>query len=555
MFTNKKTSLFNTGNKASSAFASGNSFTNAGLKRSARTLSGNMALKYKTTGNDFVDQFGKMGSYKAQRSFTEISKDTQLLWSQNPYLTMCFIFFLRLITRVVSLFDGVKTSTVQRGSGLRYEGIMRMIWVHINYPDVFWKNIKLFISIGSWKDIFLMLQYDLEYNGWEGRVLDWDKFKTLILAGLENPNTTHLVKKYLPQIKARSKCTTLQSQSDTMIGKWICFALDIKYVQYRKLKSSGKAHTWQQLISKRLFNMVDFNTIHGKALTLLVSSKFLANHKLENKYQEWIQTQPIAKFTGYVHELMAKVKRDMKPYLKETINKQFAGLIETAKKNAKTQTGLIVVRDTSGSMSSTCSGTKMSAGDIAKALALYFSEFLHGYFSNSWIEFNASAKMHQWKGNTPVDKWLNDSSSYIGNTNFQSVIDLFLRLKKEGIPESDFPSGILCISDGEFDAPRMLAKTNVDVAFNKLKDAGFSYDYVSNFKIILWNLQTRFYGDDTGKKFETYGNVNNVFYFSGYDGSVMAFLTGVEGQTSEPKNAEELFNAAMNQEIMSMIQI
>src|SRR5690606_23429868 len=153
---------------------SGNSFTNAGLKRSARTLSGNNALKYKTTGNDFVDQFGKMGSYKSQRPFAEISKDTQLLWSQNPYLTMCFIFFLWLITRIVSLFDGVKTNTVQRGSGLRYEGIMRMIWVHINYPDVFWKNIKLYISIGSWKDIFLMLQYDLEYNGWEGRVLDWD---------------------------------------------------------------------------------------------------------------------------------------------------------------------------------------------------------------------------------------------------------------------------------------------------------------------------------------------------------------------------------------------
>src|SRR5690606_22642533 len=125
-------------------------------------------------------------------------------------------------------------------------------------------------------------------------------------------------------------------------------------------------------------------------------------------------------------------------------------LIETAKKNAKTQTGLIVVRDTSGSMSSPAAGTKIAAGDIAKALALYFSEFLHGYFANTWIEFNASAKMHQWKGNTPVDKWLNDHSSYIGNTNFQSVIDLFLRLKKEGIPESDFPSGILCISDGEF---------------------------------------------------------------------------------------------------------
>ena len=555
MLTNKKTSLFDTGKKASSASISGNSFTNAGLKRSARTLSGNNALKYKTTGNDFVDQFGKMGSYKVQRPFNEISKDTQLLWSQNAWLTMAFILFIRLITRVVSLFDGVRTSTVQRGAGLRYEGIMRMIWVHINYPETFWKNIKLFIAVGSWKDIFLMLQYDLEYNGWKDRVLDWDKFKTLILAGLENPNTVHLVKKYLPQIKARSKCTTLQSQSDTIIGKWICSALEINYEQYRKLKTSGKAHTWQQLISKRLYNMIDFNSVHGRALTLMVSSKFIANHKLEARYEEWISAQPVAKYTGYVHELMAKVTRNMKKYLSETINKQFYGLIEIAKKNANTQTGLIVVRDTSGSMNDTCIGTKVSAGDIAKSLALYFSEFLNGYFANSWIEFNDTAKMHQWKGKTPVDKWLNDGSNYIGNTNFLSVIRLFVSIKNSGVPENEFPSGILCISDGEFDATRDLRTTNVQSALVMLRSAGFSSEYVNNFKIILWNLQTRFYGNETGKKFETYGNVKNVFYFSGYDGSIMAFITGVEGQEKEPTTAEELFKAAMNQEIMSMIEI
>jgi hypothetical protein len=206
-------------------------------------------------------------------------------------------------------------------------------------------------------------------------------------------------------------------------------------------------------------------------------------------------------------------------------------------------------------MNSTCTGTKVTAGDVAKSLALYFSEFLNGFFANSWIEFNATAKMHQWKGKTPVDKWLNDGSNYIGNTNFLSVIRLFVSIKNSGVPENEFPSGILCISDGEFDATRDLNSTNVQSALSMLRSAGFSSEYVDNFKIILWNLQTRFYGNETGKKFETYGNVKNVFYFSGYDGSIMAFITGVEGQEKEPTTAEELFNAAMNQEIMSMIEI
>ena len=39
------------------------------------------------------------------------------------------------------------------------------------------------------------------------------------------------------------------------------------------------------------------------------------------------------------------------------------------------------------------------------------------------------------------------------------------------------------------------------------------------------------------------------------DGSALAFLTGVNGQTSIPKNRDELFLAAMNQEVFKMIEI
>jgi len=563
MFSQKKSSLFEVNSKNETSSNTligigtkfhGNAFVNAGLKKSAETLSGNGALKYNSTGNDFVDQFGKLGSYKEQRSFDEISYDCNLLWSQNPRLSLCFIFFIRMITRVVALFNGIKTNTVQRGAGLKHEGIMRMVWVHINHPDSFWKNITLYISIASWKDIFQMLQYDLEYNGWDERKLNWNHFGDLIIVGLESPNTVNLVKKYLPQIKARKKCTTMESQAETIIGKWICSRLNISYKEYRKLKTSGTAHEWQKLISNKLFDSIDFSSIHGRALTLIVSSKFITNHDLDVKYEEWIKKQPVAKFTGYVHELMSKVRKNMKPFLYETINKQFYGLIETGHKNAKTESSLIVVRDTSSSMSSMALGTKISCGDIGKSLALYFSEFLTGYFTNTWIEFNNNAKLCQWKGATPVDKWLNDNSYYVGSTNFQSVISLFVKLKNDGINENEFPSGILCISDGEFN-PTQLDSTNVQEALLTLRDGGFSEDYIKHFKIILWNLQSNYYGKGTGSKFETYGAAENVYYFSGYDASIIAFLTGVEGQKVEPKNAEELFTAAMNQEIMDLIQI
>ena len=260
-----------------------NTFLKQGYKQSAKTKSfGNGAVKFITTGNDFVDQFGKVSQYKAQRPFQEISKDTQLLWSQNKFMALCFIFYIRIITRKVTLSDGKCTKTTQRGQGLKHEGIFRMMWVALNDPEVFWKNIPLFISIGSWKDIIAMLSYDLQYNGWKNRVLDWDSFGKLILAGLENSNTTNLVKKYLPQIKANKQCKTLEAQADNIIAKWLCSLLfGAKenqygfYKQYRKMKVSGTAHKWQQLISRGQHNLIDFNTVHGRALAQLVSGKYL----------------------------------------------------------------------------------------------------------------------------------------------------------------------------------------------------------------------------------------------------------------------------------------
>lgn len=554
MFTTKKASLFEVKKKS----VVNNSFVAAGLKKSSETVSGNGAVKYSSTGNPFVDQFGKLGSYKAPRDFNEISRDCELLWAENKLLCVVMIYYIRTITRVVQLFNGLSSSVSQKGAELKHEGIFRMIWLHQKAPDTFWKNIGLFVSVGSWKDIITMLQYDLMYNGWENRALNWNKFGELILSGLNNDKTSELLKKYLPQIKSNSVCTTVESQADNIIGKWICSLLfgskesSANYKKYRQLKSKGTAHEWQKLISQSKHELIDFAKIHGRALNLLVRGKYLKNQGLEEKYNEWItKPETEVKYTGFVHELFSKLPGSLGSLNQNeqvTINKQFETLVEKGKTEKVSETNLIVVRDTSGSMGSTATGTNMSCYNIGKALALYFSEFLSGAFSNSWIEFNSDAVMHNWKGSTPLEKWYNDHSNFVGNTNFLSVINLFCRIKRQGVAEADFPTGILCISDSEFN-PSSLGRKNVESALNLLRQGGFSEDYVSKFVIVLWNLQSNYYGRGTGEMFETYGDVPNVYYFSGYSASVISFLNG------NVKNAGELFKEAMDQEILNMIEL
>jgi len=533
-----------------------NQFLFGTAKESAKTLSGNGSLKFSDSGSEWVNQFTKLGTFKTPRKYTEIVSDCETLWALDKELCVKFILYIRMISRKTDLvFLNIKTTEAQSGAELKYEGIMRMVWLSQKAPDVFWKNIGLFISAGSCKDIVSMLRYDLVYHNWDNKILDWARFGNLIKSLLENPASVNLMKKYLPQIKPNNKCTTVESQANNIIAKWICSSLfgskngSTTYKQYRKLKTSGTAHEWQKLISQQKFDRIDFTKIHGRALNLLVKSKFLKNHNLQNVYSTWIDKQKTVKYTGFVHELLCELDSNRDSNFEKTVDKQFLELVEKVKNGEENFTKLIVVRDTSGSMSSTATGTKFSCYNIAKALALYFSEFLTGQFSNHWIEFNSSAKLHVWKGSGAVAKWRSDKSGFVGSTNFQSVVDLFCNMKRKGVPEEDFPQGILCISDGEFN-PAQLGKTNVEAARDRLALAGFSKEYQDNFKIILWNLQSGYYGVGTGCKFETFGDVKNVFYMSGYSASNVKFLLNQKVET-----AEDLFNTAMSQELLNLVNV
>lgn len=549
-----------------------NSFVEAAMKATHETLSGNDALKYSTSGDDFVDNFSAISTFKEPRSYKEVAEDMQRLWSQDALKCLKLAVYIRMITRKSQVLEHFEIEKVQvletqKGQGLRNEGIMRMLWLAINHPATFYQNFPYFIAAGSWKDVITMLNLDLQYHGWEGRQLDWKFFKSVLYAGLTNPNTTHLVRKYLPTIRTNSKCRTLEAQADTIIGRWLANNLWSKankiqaFKNYRKLKSEGIAHEWQQLISKQLYNEIKFDKIAGRALQQIVNSKFLQNHNLREKYLEWIQSRTTAKFTGFVFELFKPLDtlgynwRDriytyssLDAASQATINAQFNQLVQTGKKDL--QSKFLVARDISGSMTDEAIGCGMSSYSVSKAMALYFSEFLTGPFANSFIEFADTCRMVQWKGNTPYKKWINDVNADFGTTDFLSVARLFARLKKQGVPETDFPEGILCISDGEFNNCGTRT-TNFQEFRRILQAAGFSEKYVKDLKLVLWDIPNGYYGKSK-PTFEDFADAPNVFHISGYDPAVISFLIG---KGCNPCNSKELMDAALNQELLNKLRV
>jgi hypothetical protein len=548
-----------------------NAFVREGIKASNETLSGNGSLKYSTSGNDFVDNFCSISKFKEPRSYNEIAADMERLWSQDPLLCLKLTVYIRLITRKSKILE--KTYNTQKGQGLRHEGIMRLMWLAINHKNTFQYNFPFFIAAGSWKDVFTMLNLDLQYNGWKNRKLDWNLFRDFIVEALFMYNDqTNLVRKYLPTIRTNSKCKTLESQADTIIGRWLAYEISKKvdskgnkidksvmYRNYRQIKSYSFGHQWQQLISNQLYDAINFDKIPGRALNLMVNSKFLYNHNLREKYLEWIKPKTSVKYTGFVFELF----KPLEPYYnyyagkykydsideatKQTINAQF----ETLLNGENIESTFLVAKDISSSMTSKAMGCSVSSYSVAKGIALYFSKLLSGPFANSYIDFDDKCEIKQWKGNTPVENWINDGSCAYGSTNFISISRLFGKIKNNGVPENEFPNGLLCISDGEFDAR---GENNI-TTFNRfreiLREEGFSDEYVKNFKLVLWDVPNNYYGKHE-TKFEDFTDAPNSFHISGYDPSVVSFLMG---KGYNPCNSKELFEAVMNQELLNDLKV
>lgn len=579
-----------------------NIFEQEKFAREHATLSENGSDKYTTTGNVFLDDFAMLSKYKAPRDVDNIFETMDKLWSHDKLRTLQITVFLRLITRKTVLFNGDKLST-QRGQGLKHEFLGRLLWLANKHQDTFQKNAQYFVAAGSWKDMFDLMRYDLSYNGKEHPMLDWDFMISFIKSGLANDSQSNLVKKYLPQIYSARHCNTLQKQCNAVIGRRIaraCFGnpksdKDKIYIynEYRKLKTSGNAHDWQKKISQQDYYNINWDTIAGRALQKLANSKFLENNGLEEIFNNWMLHQETAKYTGYPYELFKDAEYGTNPsygykcsvkqlidrlypkeYQRQLVNKQFLQLIETAKQDMNRQTGFIVAMDVSGSMTSKCSGSNtMSAYSVARAMALYFSYLLKGRFANTLLAFSDKVVIDRFEGETPIEEYYNGYYKYSAcNTNFFQIAQLFGRLKAKGCPESDFPTGVICLSDGEFDRQtgdwdttgesdwRSRSNTSRETVFEAFKkhllECGFSKEYVDNFKLVLWDIPNGYYGGYySSPKFEALANTPNIFHMSGFDPAGIAFLTGTKQVTSIPKTPEELFETAMQQELIQMLNV
>ena len=552
-----------------------NAFINAvGFK--SLTLTENGAATYITTNSAIVDQFGKAGNFRG-RTIGEVFDDQAKIWNECADAALRFPFYLRMITRKVKLNSENETDKVQNGQGARDESFKRLLWIAKEHPSAFYNNIWALPIVGSWKDLWTLMFYDIKENT---NCLDKKAIFEVIAQGLVCDTHVDLIKKYMPRIKSKSKCKTEWTSVTNNLAKAFANQMGITYKEYNKMKASGKAHDFQKLICSRNYKDLNWNHIPGRALNLLVSSKFLSSHNLKDDYTQWIMSQPVAKFTGYVFEL-AKRLRDSRGSrlgytrntnipieLKHTIDAQFNGLVDKARDGGKITENVWCCLDTSGSMNQAVNGLKnVFCSDIASSLAVFFASLNTGPFHNKVIMFDNVSRPHDMVGESFCERIMNLPSVGCGGTNFQSAVDEIIKIRQQHpeIPLEQYPTTVLVVSDMEFNpcnrgwysGAYRQTETNFEYSKNSLKTV-FPSEFVDNMKFIWWDCASR-HGVN---HFEGNSITPGCTFLSGFDGSIISTLFGEESKVVDEKTgetrqmtAEELVIKALSQEILNYIQL
>lgn len=533
----------------------GNIFLTKCQGRDTRTENG--ALSNSSTGSILCDQMGLSGNYMG-RPYEEVAVDQNALWEENSLYAMRFPFYLRMITRKVKLADNESTNSVQKGQGLRDESFKRLLWIAKTHKHEFEENIWLLPCVGRWKDIWDLMRYDIELHT---RAIDHKVMFQLLEAGLALKQHENLVKKYMPRIRSNKKCTTFEARTNNMIAKEFAKWLGLSHDEYRHLKTMD---SWQQKMCARKFDEIAFSEIPGKALSNLVAANFFVKHKLADKYALWLDKQNTVNCNGYVYELAEKWENGMRSdFMRETFDKQFKKLVETAKDGKKMNEKVFVALDTSGSMDAKTQAG-VSALAVAKSLGVFFSTMIDGSFHKHVIMFDSTSTVKKLNGEfcDMIDQIPSDA---MGSTNFMSVCKTIVDIRKNNpnIPLEDYPTTLLVVSDMQFNPTVeywdrenwgwVKETSNYEDFKAKLLEA-FPKEFVDNFKFIWWNCTSR------NKDFPAQMDDGGCYMFSGFDGSIVSMILGESTTIDENGNKrtlsmEEMAQKALSQEIFSFITL
>lgn len=425
------------------------------------TENGNVG--FKTTGKKLLDLNFAVSSLRNLDEY-EIRKRFMEAFEEDKKMAIRWLFFLR---------------DVRNGLGERrsFKMIIKELWYQndIN-KDVL---IELIPKFGRWDDLFILMDY--RENKQVVELLQKQLFQDI--EAMKEGKAVSLLAKWMPSVNTSSSATV-------KFAKRLARLLGYSEKEYRKTLSSLRKYmdVVEVKMSGGEWNEIEYKKVPSKA-NFKYNKSFLRND--EDRRRDFLEKvkngeEKINALTIFPHEITHKYNDNVASGRDDSLEELWKALPNTVDGNDNT----IVVADGSGSMETYIGRTRITALEVAQALAIYFAERAKGEYKDKYITFSSRPRLVDLsKGNSLLEK-LRIASKYneISNTNIEAVFQLILDVAvKNNIKQEDLPKNILILSDMEFDNGTKEINENVFKEIKKLyKQKGYKLP-----RVVYWNLLSR----------------------------------------------------------------
>lgn len=453
-----------------------------------KSVTENGAVGYRTTGKELLDLNFEVASLRSM-SDEEVVKRFKKAFYEDKILAMKWLFFAR---------------DVRQGLGERR--LFRVVLADLvkSNPEMVIPVINLIPEYGRYDDLWCLLDDERVFKSVAVLVM---KQLSEDMVNMLNDKPISLLAKWMPSINASSAKTKAY-------GKKLCKELQISEREYRKTLSELRKYldVVEVKMSDKNWSEIKYEAVPSRA-NLIYNNAFLRND--EERRRDYLgklekgETK-INASTLFPHDIVHKYLNG-RGYcsLKSkdtTIEALWKALPDTVNGCGNT----IVVADGSGSM--TCrvdNNSKVTALEVANALAIYFAEHSSGQFKDKYITFSENPQIVDFSNCDSLHDKLQMALSYdeVANTNIEAVFNLILTSAVNNhMSQEDLPANILIISDMEFDScacgsaisqglsyfgrPYYVYGEVDQTLFNtiaqKYTDAGYKMP-----RLIFWNVNSR----------------------------------------------------------------
>ena len=425
----------------------------------------NGAVGYRTSGKELLDLNFSVTSLR-NKSDAEIEKKFAKAFYENKLLAIKWMFFAR---------------DARGGLGERRLFRIALKFLEREQQKIAKAVIQLVPEYGRWDDLWDLLETDLK----DDIVNLVKKQLTVDMDNMAENKSISLLAKWMPSENTSSKKTK-------RLAKIMRNSLGLTPKNYRKLLSKLRKYldVIETHMSAKEWNAIDYAAVPSRA-NLIYNSAFLRND--EERRREYLSKlekgeTKINAGVLFPHDIVHNYNGKRNDV---ALEEMWKALPDYVKDSGNT----ICVADGSGSMDwASLGNTRVTALEVANALAIYFAERSSGQFKDTYITFSTRPKLVDLsKGKSLKEKIsIAHRHNECSNTNIEAVFDLILQTAiNKNMNQDELPKNILILSDMEFDSCAEVnggyrTKPNVRL-FKVIADKYAEHGYKLP-RLVFWNI-------------------------------------------------------------------